>query len=366
MEGEMTEVMLLIGTRKGAFLAFSDPERREWRLEGPVFKGVQVHDVAHLQSPQPGIVVAGKSSWWGPAFQVSHDYGRTWSELPGTPAYAPDRGRSVERIWVLEEDRREGRMRWYAGVDPGGLFLSEDGGGTWSELTSLSDHPTRERWFPGAGGLMVHCVCFDSAVPHRLFVGISAAGTFRSDDGGLTWNPKNKGVRTDFLPEKLADVGQCVHHLVMHPSKPEVLYQQNHCGVYRTENSGEDWVDISEGLPSRFGFPIAVHPHDGDTVYVVPEESDEFRTTPGGAFRVYRSRNRGDTWEALTQGLPQVNAHMNIMRAALATDTLDRPGVYVGTQGGQLVASRDEGDHWELLFNWLPPVYSVRAAVIER
>lgn len=212
---------------------------------------------------------------------------------------------------------------------------------------------------------MVHALCFDPGNPERMFVGISAAGVFRTDDGGQTWQPKNKGVRADFLPNNFPEVGQCVHHLEMHPSKPEILYQQNHCGVYRTETAGEDWIDLCDGLPSRFGFPLAVHPHDGDTIYVIPEEADVCRMMTDGAFRVYRSRNRGDSWEALTDGLPQVNAYQNVMRMAMAVDTHESPGLYVGTQGGQLVASLDGGDHWTLLFNWFPPIYSVEAAIVE-
>jgi len=264
----------------------------------------------------------------------------------------------VERIWSLVADGND----LLAGIDPATLFRSRDGGETWEELAGLGEHPTREQWFPGAGGLMVHAI-----VPRadgQLFVGISAAGVFLSDDDGATWSPRNTGVRADFLPDKFPEVGQCVHCLRGHPTDPEVLYQQNHCGVYRTEDGGREWTDITDGLPSRFGFPIAVHPHAGDTIFVILEESDQNRVTCGGAFRVFRSTNRGDSWEALTNGLPQVNAFQNVMRAAMAVDSFDEPGVYVGTQGGQLLASRDAGDHWEAIFNWLPPVFSVEAAIV--
>ena len=362
----MRQVLLMIGTRKGGFLAFADPDRKTWRLEGPIFKGAEVNHINLVPGSPPTIYMAGKSAWWGPGLRLSRDFGATWVEPRQGPRFAQERNLSVERIWVVEGDMRSGRELLYAGVDPAALFRSADGGDSWEEIRPLTDHPTRDKWMPGAGGMMVHCICADRASGGRMFVGISAAGVFRTDDGGERWEAKNQGVRADFLPDKFPAVGQCTHHLEMHPTNGSVLYQQNHCGVYRSDNAGENWVDISEGLPSRFGFPLAVHPHDGDTIYVIPEESDECRVTPGGAFRVYRSRDRGQNWEALTDGLPQQNAYQNVLRAALTTDTLDPAGIYVGTQGGQILASRDAGDRWEVLFNWLPPIYSIRTAVIER
>lgn len=356
----MSEILLMIGTKKGVFLAHSDEGRSHWRLEGPVLAGAQVNHVTLLEKPRPRLLAAAKSEWWGPTLRVSEDLGRTWHETAEGLRFEPDRERSVDRIWTVVVGLAPGGgHRLYAGVDPGALFVSDDGGATWVENRALSDHPTRSRWQPGAGGLMVHSICPDPVESQRLLVGISAAGVFRTEDGGRTWTACNRGVRTDFLAEKFPEVGQCVHHMEMHPTTPAILYQQNHCGVYRTENGGDDWVDISDGLPSRFGFPLAVHPHDGDTIYVVPQESDAHRVTPGGAFRVYRSRDRGASWEALTQGLPQTNAYCSVLRQAAATDALDPVGVYVGTQAGQIVASRDEGNSWELLFNWLPPVYSL-------
>ncbi len=363
----MKEVMLMIGTRKGAFLAFSKPDRKKWELKGPIFKGVQVNHVAFTPEIRQSIIVAGKSEWWGAGLRISNDFGENWREPSGAVRFAEGRGHVVERIWIISQGRLpSGQPVLYAGVDPGALFVSTDEAESWEEVRSLTDHATRKDWFPGAGGLMVHSICLDPGRPERMFVGISAAGAFRTEDGGRSWTPKNQGVRADFLPNTLPLVGQCVHHMEMHPSDPDTLYQQNHCGVYRSDTAGEEWIDISEGLPARFGFPLAIHPHDGNTIYVVPEESDQYRMTPDGAFRVFRSRNRGNSWEALTQGLPQTNAYQTVLRAAMATDPLDPPGVYVGTQGGQLLASRDEGNHWELLFNWLPPVYSVQTAVIER
>jgi photosystem II stability/assembly factor-like uncharacterized protein len=362
----MRQVMLMIGTRKGAFLAFSGLDRRGWQITEAAFRGGEVNHVGWIHGPTPLVVATAKSAWWGPDLRVSRDFGQTWSDAIGL-RFAPGRERSVERIWVVESTNGGGSM--YAGVDPGALFFSSDGGTAWTEVVSLSDHPTREQWHPGLGGLMVHSICADPLSPRRLLVAMSAVGVFRSDDGGETWAPKNRGVyawNAEFLPDKFPPIGQCPHHLEMHPSRREVIYQQNHCGVYRTDDAGESWIDISDGLPSRFGFPLAVHPHDGETVYVVPEESYQSRVTCGGAFRVYRSRDGGGTWRPLTDGLPQANAYANVFRMAMATDVLDPAGVYVGTQGGQILASRDEGEHWDLLFNWLPPVYSLETAVIER
>jgi photosystem II stability/assembly factor-like uncharacterized protein len=346
---------LLIGTRKGAFIATSDGARRDWILKGPILKGSEVNHVAHVGDNR--LIVAGKSAWWGPAIQISDDGGETWRE-PGPIRFAEDRGHSVERIWFVKRDPRQ-PDRLYAGVDPGALFVSDDRGESWREVPALTDHPTRARWFPGAGGLMVHSMAFDPSHPSRLTVGLSAAGVFRSDDDGRSWTPCNKGVRADFLPDKFPEVGQCVHHMDMHPQQPSVLYQQNHCGVYRSDDAGDSWTDISAGLPSRFGFPLAVLPHDGNTIFVVPEESDQARVSAGARFGIYRSRDRGASWEPMTNGLPQSDAYVNVMRMAMTTDQHAAAGVYVGTQGGHVLATADGGDSWRTIFNWLPPVYSL-------
>ncbi len=352
-------VHLLIGTRKGGFIATSDAGRREWSLQGPFLKGHEVNHVAHVGGGR--FVMAGKSAWWGPALQISDDAGQTWRET-GPIRFGEGRGHSVERIWFIKADPRV-QDRLYAGVDPGALFVSDDRGDSWREVPSLTDHPTRAKWSPGAGGLMVHSIVFDPSRPARLTVGVSAAGVFRSDDDGASWAPRNAGVRADFLPESEPLVGQCVHHLEMHPQRPDVLYQQNHCGVYRSDNGGDTWTDISSGLPSRFGFPFAALPRDGNTVFVIPEESDQVRTTANGALGIFRSRDCGVSWEPLTEGLPQTAAYSNVMRMAMTVDTLEATGVYVGTQGGQILASRDGGDRWSVLFNWLPPIYSLETVV---
>ncbi len=361
----MKKVMILIGTRKGGFLAFSDPDRKKWDLKGPFFKGTQVHHMTYVGGDFGAVCATVKNEWWGPDVRISKDLGETWLEPKNGVRFAEGRELSVARVWMMKGDQRTGEPILYAGADPGALFKSGDGGQNWEEVRSLTEHPTRNKWQPGAGGMMVHSICLDPENRDRMFVGISAAGAFRTDDGGKTWTPKNKGVRADFMPDKFPEVGQCVHHMEMHSSNPSVLYQQNHCGVYRSENAGDEWIDISEGLPSRFGFPLAVHPHDGDTIYVCPAESDQNRMLPDGILRIFRSRDRGNSWQALTDGLPQTQAYQLVLRAAMDTDTLDPAGVYVGMQGGQLLASRDEGDHWEVLFNWLPPVSSVQTAVVE-
>jgi photosystem II stability/assembly factor-like uncharacterized protein len=321
-----------------------------------VLKGCEVNHVAHLGGGR--IAAAGKSAWWGPAIQMSDDGGETWREGSSGIRFGEDRGHSVERIWFVKSDTRV-PDRVYAGVDPGALFVSDDRGESWREVTALTDHPSRSKWFPGAGALMVHSMVFDRSRPNRLTVGLSAAGVFQSEDDGKSWTPKNQGVRADFLPDKFPEVGQCVHHMEMHSQNPDILYQQNHCGVYRSDDAGGSWNDISEGLPSRFGFPFAVLPHDGDTVFVIPEESDQARMTANARFGIYRSRNRGASWELLKSGLPQSDAYLNVLRMAMTVDDHDDPGVYVGTQGGQILASRDGGDSWQTLFNWLPPIYSL-------
>jgi photosystem II stability/assembly factor-like uncharacterized protein len=234
----------------------------------------------------------------------------------------------------------------------------------WQEIKSLTNHATRKNWSPGAGGLMVHSICQHPTDEKKMFVGISAAGVFSTEDGGETWEPRNKGVLAEFLPDQYPTVGQCVHHLELHPSNPELLYQQNHCGVYRSENSGKDWIDISEGLPSRFGFPLQIHSHDPNTIYVIPEEGAEFRCPVNGEFGVYRSRNRGGTWEKLAKGLPSHNVYMHVHRQAMAIDTCESCGVYVGGSTGEIFFSRDEGNSWEVLAQHLAPIFSISCAVV--
>ncbi len=358
-----TRVQVLAGTRKGAFIFESDAARQEWRTSGPHFPG---WSLTHMKYDHRNhmLYAALTHDVYGSNIHRSADLGQNWQMVDG-PHFAEGDKRTVRRMWHVQPGHTSQPQTLWAGADPGALFRSDDDGRTWSGMPGINDHPTRDQWQPGAGGLMVHTIVQDPTNADRLFVAISAAGVFRTEDGGQTWAPKNQGVRADFLPQTYPEVGQCCHHLVMSPEDPNALYQQNHCGVYRTADGGETWADIGSGrLPSTFGFPMAIHPRDGQTVYVVPMHSDEYRYTPEGKFRVYRTRDGGESWQGMTQGLPQENAYLNVFREALATDGLDPAGVYVGTGSGQLFYSRDEGDSWDTLADTLPPIYSVGTAVV--
>lgn len=357
------KVLVMVGTRKGAFIFESDAAREKWHMSGPHFPGWQIMHMKH--DPRTGLLyTALDHDVYGSNVHRSVDGGRTW-EMITAPQFAEEDERTVARVWHIQPGHANRPELLWAGADPGALFKSRDGGQSWQGVPGLNDHATRREWQPGAGGMMVHTIVQDPADELRMFIAISAAGVFRSEDGGQSWQPKNAGVRADFLPDPYPEVGQCCHHLVMSPEDSNVLYQQNHCGVYRTVDGGDSWDDIGTGrLPSTFGFPMAIHPRDGNTVYVVPQKSDEFRYTPEGRFRVYRSRNSGESWEALSNGLPQVSAYLGVFREGLATDRFDPAGMYVGTGTGQLFFSRDEGDNWNTLADTLPPIYSVGTATI--
>ena len=357
-------ILLLIGTRKGAFLAWSDKKRKTWNLEGPLLKGAEVNDIVLDQRGAPTMYAAATSYWFGSTVQRSSDYGKTWMQSEGGVRFSEGSDKKVERVWCIGLPPAGSPQDLYAGVDPGALFRSADGGMTWKEVESLTSHPTRMKWMPGAGGLMVHSIAFHPKDPKRFYVGISAAGVFATENGGKSWEPRNKGVLADFMADKYPEVGQCVHHLELHPAKPDVLYQQNHCGVYRSDDAGRTWKDISKGLPSRFGFPIQIHPHDPKTVYVIPEVGPEFRATPSGSFTVHVSADRGRTWKKLTRGLPQKNAFIHVHRQAMAVDPLQPHGLYVGTSTGTIYASRSEGRSWEPVLQHLPHVTSLRTAVL--
>lgn len=352
-------VAVWIGTRKGAF-CFTSKGRKQWRTKDPQFRGTEVHHV--VQDPRdPSVVYAAvNNAWFGPHLHISRDGGKSFEvsdqglELKSIPES------SVKRIWHIEPGHAEEPGVVWAGVDPGCLFKSEDWGATWAEVPGLNNHATRDKWNPGAGGLMVHSI--QCPAKGQIVVGISAAGAFRSTDSGATWQPYNGNVRADFMPDKFPEVGQCVHKLLAHPGKPGMLYQQNHCGVYRGKFDGEKWTDISKGLPSRFGFGLALPAAEPDTLFTVPIESAEFRMNPDGAFRIARSRDRGKTWELLSKGLPQKNAHLMVFREAMTADALDPAGVYVGTGNGTLFHTRNAGDRWHVLAENLPPIYSVSVA----
>ena len=356
-------VHLLVGTQKGAFIFSAKGTRKRWTMQGPLLKGAEVNDLMMDTRGRPTLYACVNSYWWGSNVHASHDRGKNWIQSEGGIRFAESSGRTVARVWCVVPGGNGEPGVMYAGVDPGALFRSEDSGKTWSEMKSLSDHPTRKQWTPGAGGLMVHSIVPHPSDPKKLTVGISAAGVFATEDGGHSWEARNKGVLADFKPEKFPEVGQCVHHLEGHRSLPDVLYQQNHCGVYRSDNGGREWTDISEGLPSRFGFPIQVHPHDPSTIFVIPEKGAEFRASATDRFAVYRSANRGASWKPLTRGLPPKPSFLHVHRQAMAHDELEPFGLYVGASSGQIYWSRDNGNTWDLLAQYLPQIYSLHCAV---
>ncbi len=363
------DLTLLVVTRKGAFVLTGGAARRNWQLSGPFSPG---SDVFHLvYDPRNGgcLWAAANNVVWGPQLEFSQDLGRNWQQPTEQPRFS-DGDATVHRLWHIEPGRDDEADVMYIGVEPAALFKSTDRGDSWQEVAALSKHPTRQGWMPGFGGLCLHSIALDREQPERMWVGISAAGVFRTDDGGRSWQPTNRNVRADFNPaDPLPEWGQCPHKLLSHPAAPGQLYQQNHCGVYRTANYGDEWADITEGLPSRFGFVLGLHSREPDTLFVLPEDEalgtdvgGGIRYVSGARFRVYRSRTGGLDWEPLTRGLPQKHAYLHVLREGMATDSLDPVGVYVGTVNGQIFYSRDEGDHWELLIDNLPPINSVEAA----
>jgi photosystem II stability/assembly factor-like uncharacterized protein len=351
---------LLAGTKKGLFL-FSSADRRHWTPSGPFQPGREINHA--VCDPRDGrIWSAANDSWFGCELASSPDLGKTWTS---TPLQFPEQaGTKLDRIWHIEPGHANEPGVLFAGVAPAALFRTDDGGQSWNEVPSLTKHPTRERWHPGAGGLCLHSIVVDKSSAHRMFVGISAVGVFRTDDDGVTWQTANHGTRAEFLPDKYPDLGQCVHKLLLSGGESPLLYQQNHCGVYRSSDAGRSWKEISTGLPSDFGFPLAIHPRQPGTIYVLPLKGAEFRCPPEGKLRVFRSRDAGETWQPLSAGLPQENVYAGIYREGMAVDAQDPAGIYFGTNTGKIFHSADEGDTWRLLADNLPPVYSVATAII--
>lgn len=349
-----------VGTRKGAFV-FRSKDRKTWEQEGPHFAGLEVHHVAQDPREPHRYYAAANSPWFGPHLHASMDGGKTWAlsekglEVKGLP------NTSLTRIWHIAPGAADDPGAVWLGADPGVLFRSEDNGANWKMVKGLSLHPTREKWQPGAGGMMVHSI--QPLEKGRVIVGISAAGAFRTSDNGKTWAPFNKNVLADFSPDKFPEVGQCVHKLLAHPRRQNELYQQNHCGVYRAAFNGKQWTDISKGLPSRFGFAAAVPAAEDKTIFTVPISSPQNRWVADGKLRVARSRDAGNTWELLTKGLPQKECYDLIVREAMAADARDPAGVYFGTHGGTMYYTRNAGKSWAKLASHLPPVYSVTTAV---
>ena len=395
----MSGARVLVGTKKGAFILTSDGKREKWEVSGPHFAGWEIYHVKGSPVDQDRIFVSQTSGWFGQIIQRSDDGGKTWHQ-PGTPPGEPtttpegmpraesnkfvydtsaETGKPLtthqwydgtphpwefKRVWHLEPSLTHPDTV-YAGVEDAALFRSTDGGKSWKELPGLRGHGTGPGWQPGAGGMCLHTIILDPSDPARIFIAISAAGAFRTDDGGETWRPINRGLFSKYIPDPTAEVGHCVHHVAMHPSRPGVLFMQKHWDVMRSDNAGDSWQKISGNLPTDFGFVIDVHAHEPETVYVVPIKSDSEHYPLDGKLRVYRSRTGGNEWEPLTRGLPQSDCYVNVLRDAMAVDSLDSCGVYFGTTGGQVYASTDAGDTWAPIVRDLPAVLSVEVQVLK-
>jgi photosystem II stability/assembly factor-like uncharacterized protein len=370
----MSSVRVLVGTRKGAFVLTSDAKRQRWDVGGPHFAGWEVYHVTGAPSEPNRLYASQSTGWFGQLIQRSDDGGETWNPVGNEFKYDGDAGThqwydgtqhpwEFARVWHLEPSPTDPDTV-YAGVEDAALFRSVDGGKTWEELPGLRGHDSGPSWQPGAGGLCLHSILLDPNDPARIFVAISAAGAFRTDDAGKTWRPINRGLKSEGIPDPNAEVGHCVHRIAMHPSRPEVLFMQKHWDVMRSDDAGESWHEVSGDLPTDFGFPIEVHAHEPETIYVVPIKSDSEHYPPDGRLRVYRSRTGGNDWEAKTKGLPQSNCYVNVLRDAMAVDSLDSCGVYFGTTGGQVYASSDAGDSWASIVRDLPAVLSVEVQTL--
>lgn len=370
----MSSIRLLVGTNKGAFTLTADAKRRDWTIDGPHFAGWEMYHLKGSPADPNRIYASQSNGWFGQTMQRSDDGGQTWETVSNDFSYDGPTGEHLfydgtkkpwkfNRIWHLEPDLNDPDLV-YAGAEDAALFKSTDGGHSWHELAALRCHETADKWCPGAGGMCLHTILQDPTNPRRLTIGISAAGAFRTVDGGQSWEPINQGLSSEYMPDPTATVGHCVHRIAAHPSRPEVLFMQKHWDVMRSDDGGNHWYEISGDLPSDFGFPIEVHAHQPETVYVVPLKADIERFPVDGKLRVYRSRVGGHEWEPLGRGLPQSDCYVNILRDAMTVDTLDPGGIYFGTTGGQVYGSADGGDHWLPLAEHLPKVLSVEAQVL--
>ena len=370
----MSGVRVLVGTRKGAFVLSSDDARRDWDISGPHFAGWEIYHLKGSPADPDRLYASQSGGWFGQLVQRSDDGGRTWNAVGNEFSYEGDAGThqyfdgtsvpwKFTRVWHLEPSLHDPDTI-YAGVEDAALFRSVDGGGSWQELPGLRGHGTGPSWQPGAGGMCLHSILLDPRDEAHMTIAISAAGTFRTDDGGKTWRAINRGLRSEGIPDQDAEVGHCVHHIAAHATRPDTLFMQKHWDVMRSDDGGEQWREISGDLPTDFGFVIDVHAHEPDTVYIVPITSDYLHVPLDGKLRVYRSRTGGDEWEPLTRGLPQEHCYVNVLRDAMAVDSLDECGIYFGTTGGQVYVSPDAGDTWAPIVRDLPAVLSVEVQTL--
>jgi hypothetical protein len=394
----MSRVRVLVGTKKGAFVLEADGQRKKWNVSGPHFGGWEIYHVKGSPADPERLFASQSTGWFGQIIQRSDDGGKTWHQ-PGTPPgeptktpegmpkgesnkfvydSSPETGKPLtthqwydgsqkpwefKRVWHLEPSLTDPDTV-YAGIEDAALFRSTDGAQNWKEVSGLRGHGTGPQWQPGGGGLCLHTIIQDPKDPKRMFVAISSAGAFRTDDGGTTWKTINQGLRSEYIPDPKAEIGHCVHRIALHPSRPNVLFMQKHWDVLRSDDAGDSWKEISGNLPSDFGFVVDVNANEPETIYVVPIKSDSEHFVPDGKLRVYRSRSGGNEWEALTKGLPQADCYVNVLRDAMAVDSLDKCGVYFGTSGGQVYASADDGDTWAPIVRDLPPVLSVEVQTL--
>jgi photosystem II stability/assembly factor-like uncharacterized protein len=358
------DALLLVGTMKGAFILRATDARGEWEVGGPYFPGSAVYAMAYDRRGGRNRIWAGPQSMhWGAVLRTSDDFGQSWTNPEEANVKFPEgTGAALQNIWQIAPGRDGEADNIYCGVEPAALFVSKDAGGSWNLMEGLWNHPQRPKWQPGGGGMCLHTILLDPADANRIRIAVSTAGMYVTEDGGATWRPSNSGVRAEFLPDKHPEFGQCVHKVVQSKKQPERMYLQNHWGLYRSDDRGEAWNDIANGVPSDFGFPVGIHPENPDTAWIIPLESDQFRCTPEGKLRVYKTEDAGASWQAMTSGLPQESAYECVLRDAMAVDAMTPAGVYFGTRSGKLFGSADEGSNWTMLADGLPPVVSVKAA----
>ncbi len=363
------DVLVFVGTMKGAFIFRSSKDRKEWTTGGPYFPGRAIYAFIHDQrNGRNRIWTAVNSPFWGSYLSSSDDFGRSWTEPEAYSIKFPDESEAaLKQIWQLAEGHESEQDTLFCGVEPAALFRSDDAGASWSLVKGLYDHPHRPQWQPGGGGLCLHTVLPDPSNKDRIHIAISTGGVYRTDDGGESWQPRNNGVRAQFLPpeNRFPEFGQCVHKIVSHPSDPNRLFLQNHWGLYRSDDGADNWTDIANGVPSDFGFALEADPNEPDTAYIIPLESDEFRCTPEAKLRVYRTKDAGKSWEPLSNGLPQEDAFETVLRDGMSTDGMNPTGLYFGTRNGKLFGTNDGGESWQQIARGLPPIACVKTSVVK-